>query len=110
MVGHAGDDGGDTLIEEGHGGGGVNERDERFHQFLAQSRLQRSQGSKLQGKRERERVVRGQQSAQFKDQLCPSLIKICTYICPSPPESLRLAFSFSKCTNRIHSLSGRAVD
>ena len=31
VVGHASNDGGDTLIEEGHGSGGVDERDERLH-------------------------------------------------------------------------------
>ena len=52
VTGHANNDGGDALVEQGHGCGGVNERDERFHQFLAQPRLQRSQRSKLQRERE----------------------------------------------------------
>ena len=35
-------DGRDTLVEEGHGGGGVDERDERLRQFLTETGLQRS--------------------------------------------------------------------
>ena len=40
-------DGRDALVEKGHGGGGVDEGNERFRQLLTETRLQWSQGTKL---------------------------------------------------------------
>ena len=47
VVREASYDGGDTLVEEGHGGGAPDEVGEGLDQLLAQPRLQGSQGSKL---------------------------------------------------------------
>ena len=47
MVGHPGDHGGDALVEQRHGSGGVDEGGEWLCQFLGQSRLQGSECSKL---------------------------------------------------------------
>ena len=50
VAGHAHYDGADTLVEEGHGGGGVDEVGKGLHQLLPKPRLQRGQGAKLEGK------------------------------------------------------------
>ena len=52
MVRYASDDGGDALVEQGHGRGAVDQTGHGLHQLLTQSRLQGGQGTELGWRRE----------------------------------------------------------